>query len=275
VIPQIRGEFRSRPMENIIAEAKELSASGCKELMLIAQDVTEYGRDLYGELKLPELLKELCKVEGIRWIRLMYCYEDKITDELIQVMAEEEKICNYIDIPLQHISDNVLGAMNRRSTSASIRDTVARLRKAIPDIHIRTTFIVGFPGETDEDVNATLELLKIIRYKDAFMYYYNPREGTPAAKMTNQIPLAVKKQRLQKIIDLQLEITTEELKKRVGKTVMVLCQSVSKDNKDELLGKTEQDERIVFKAEKSFIGKFVKVQIDSLSGNTFKGHVIN
>ena len=147
VIPQIRGKYRSRPMENILQEAEELASKGCKEVILIAQDVTEYGRDLYGELKLAELLRSLCRIEGLRWIRLMYCYEDKITDEPIEVMASEEKICHYLDIPLQHISDYVLENMNRHSTTESIKDTLCRLKKAIPDIHIRTTLITGFPGE--------------------------------------------------------------------------------------------------------------------------------
>ena len=157
VIPYIRGSYRSRPLENIAAEAEMLAAAGTRELVLIAQDLTEYGRDLYGRLMLPELLRKLCRIggddlnEGFRWIRLMYCYEDKISDELIEVMASEERICKYIDIPLQHISDNMLSAMKRRSTSDGIRTVIRKLRASIPDIHIRSTFITGFPGETEED----------------------------------------------------------------------------------------------------------------------------
>ncbi len=149
IIPKIRGHFRSKREEDILKEAEELAAAGCKELILIAQDVTCYGQDLYGEFRLAKLLKKLCKIDGIEWIRLMYCYEDRITDELIETIAEEEKICNYIDIPIQHASTAVLKNMNRRSTEETVKKTLERLKKAIPDIHIRTTLIVGFPGETE------------------------------------------------------------------------------------------------------------------------------
>jgi tRNA-2-methylthio-N6-dimethylallyladenosine synthase len=248
---------------------------------LLGQNVNSYHGKLDDkEIDFADLLQMIANHlketnSSIKWVRFMSSHPKDLSEKVIDVIAKEEVLCHHIHLPVQHGSTQILKQMNRVYTADEYIALVEKIKKAIPDVSLTTDLMMGFPGETDEDVNATLELLKIIRYKDAFMYYYNPREGTPAAKMTNQIPLAVKKQRLQKIIDLQLEITTEELKKRVGKTVMVLCQSVSKDNKDELLGKTEQDERIVFKAEKSFIGKFVKVQIDSLSGNTFKGHVIN
>lgn len=160
IIPMIRGKFRSKKMEDIIAEAKELANAGCKELILIAQDVTYYGKDLYGKFVLPELLRKLCKIDGIEWIRLMYCYDERITDELIQVMAEEDKICKYIDIPLQHASDNILKSMRRQTTRKSIKETLAKLKAAMPDIHVRTTLIVGFPGETEDDYNQLLELVE-------------------------------------------------------------------------------------------------------------------
>ena len=156
----IRGKFRSKKMEDIITEAKELANAGCKELILIAQDVTYYGKDLYGKFVLPELLRKLCKIDGIEWIRLMYCYDERITDELIQVMAEEEKICKYIDIPLQHASDNILRLMRRQTTRKSIKETLAKLKAAMPDIHVRTTLIVGFPGETEDDYDQLLELVE-------------------------------------------------------------------------------------------------------------------
>ena len=159
VIPDIRGHFRSKSREDILKEAKLLAEKGTKELILIAQDVTLYGTDLYGRQTLPELLRDLCRIDGISWIRLMYCYEDRITDELIEVMASEEKICNYIDIPIQHASDKVLKNMRRRSTERSIRETIERLKAAIPDIHIRTTLITGFPGETEEDFDKLLEFV--------------------------------------------------------------------------------------------------------------------
>ena len=151
VIPSIRGGFRSKKMEDVLAEAEELAAAGCKELILIAQDVTNYGIDLYGEYKLPELLRQLCRIDDLHWIRLMYCYEDRITDELIEVMAAEPKICHYIDIPIQHASDRILKRMGRRTTQAQLREMIGRLRREIPDIALRTTMIAGFPGETEED----------------------------------------------------------------------------------------------------------------------------
>ena len=173
VIPQIRGRYRSRRMEDIVREGETLARAGCKELILIAQDVTEYGRDIYGQLRLPQLLQKLAAIEGIQWIRLMYCYEDKITDELIRVMASEPKICHYIDIPLQHCSDHVLQQMGRRSTNASIRDTIGRLREAIPDIHIRTTFITGFPGETEEEFGELSDFAEEMRFERLGMFAYS------------------------------------------------------------------------------------------------------
>jgi len=265
VIPQIRGGFRSRPVENILEEAKELAANGCKELMLIAQDVTEYGRDLYGELKLPQLLRELCKVDGIRWIRLMYCYEDKITDELIRVMAEEEKICNYIDIPLQHISDNVLAAMNRRSTSASIRYTVARLRKAMPDIHIRTTFIVGFPGETEEDFEELAEFAESVRFERLGVFAYSQEEGTVAGEMDNQIDDEIKAARADSIMRMQVDFSREINEEKIGNTIEVLVDDIDEDGA--YIGRSmydapEIDNTVIFKADtKLSAGDMVKVKI--------------
>ena len=206
MIPSIRGGFRSKRMEDVLAEAEELAAAGCKELILIAQDVTNYGIDLYGAYKLPELLRQLCRIEGIVWIRLMYCYEDRITDELIAVMATEPKICHYIDIPIQHAADTVLTAMNRRSTGASIRTTIRKLREAIPDMHIRTTLIVGFPGETEDDFEALLDFVETMRFERLGVFAYSREEGTPAGEMENQIDEAVKEARLDAIMRRQLEI---------------------------------------------------------------------
>ena len=187
VIPQIRGGYRSRPMEGILREAEQLAGLGCRELILIAQDVTGYGEDIYGKLLLPELLKRLCKIDGIRWIRLMYCYEDRITDELIEIMASQEKICSYIDIPIQHISDSVLKAMNRRSTGKSIVNTIKRLREAMPDIHIRTTLITGFPGESEEDFEELLDFVETARFERLGVFAYSREEGTVAGDMENQV----------------------------------------------------------------------------------------
>lgn len=180
VIPSIRGKYRSKKIEDILDEAQELAQAGCKELILIAQDVTNYGIDLYGQYKLSELLRKLCRIDGIKWIRLMYCYEDRITDELIDVMASEPKICKYIDIPIQHASDAVLKAMRRRSTESSIENTIERLRAKIPDIHIRTTFIVGFPGETDDDYEKLYAFVDKMRFARLGVFAYSQEENTPA-----------------------------------------------------------------------------------------------
>lgn len=239
VIPQIRGKLRSRPMESILDEAKVLAENGCKELMLIAQDVTEYGRDLYGELRLPELLRELCKVDGVKWIRLMYCYEDKITDELIEVMASEEKICHYIDIPLQHIADGVLSRMNRRSTTASIKDTIGRLRAAMPDIHIRTTMIVGFPGETEEEFDELLDFVEETRFERLGVFAYSREEGTVAGDMEDQIDEDVKAQRVDAVMRRQLDISREINEEKVGNTMEVLVDGI--DEEGAYLGRTQYD----------------------------------
>lgn len=265
VIPQIRGAYRSRPMENILDEARLLAGKGCKELILIAQDVTEYGRDLYGELKLPELLKSLCRIDGIRWIRLMYCYEDKITDELIDVMASEEKVCSYIDIPLQHISDGVLQAMNRHSTAASIKDTIARLRKAVPDIHIRTTMITGFPGESEEDFDQLLDFVEETRFERLGVFAYSREEGTVAGEMENQIDEDVKHMRADSIMRRQLDISREINEAKVGDTIEVLVDGI--DEEGAYLGRTmydapEIDNTVIFKADADLRpGDMVMVEI--------------
>ena len=265
VIPQIRGGYRSRPAENIVAEAEMLAARGCRELVLIAQDVTEYGRDLYGKLALPELLRSLCRVDGIRWIRLMYCYEDKITDELIETVASEEKICNYMDIPLQHISDNVLQAMNRRSTSESIRGTIARLREAIPDIHIRTTMIVGFPGESEADFEELLDFVEGARFERLGVFAYSREEGTVAGDMENQIDEDVKAMRADAVMRRQLEISREINEAKVGNTMEVMIDDI--DEEGAYIGRTvydapEIDDTVIFRADALLRpGEIVRVRI--------------
>ena len=265
VIPQIRGRYRSRPVENILQEAEQLAEKGCRELILIAQDVTEYGRDLYGELKLPELLRKLCRIEGIRWIRLMYCYEDKITDELIEVMASEEKICNYIDIPLQHISDSILKAMNRHSTTESIKDTIAKLRKAIPDIHIRTTLIAGFPGETDDDFESMLDFVEETRFERLGVFAYSQEEGTVAGEMENQIDEEIKNMRTDAVMRRQLDISREINEKKVGNTMEVIVDEEDEDGA--YIGRTaydapEIDNTVIFRADVQLRpGDMVKVLI--------------
>ena len=265
VIPQIRGAYRSRPMENIIEEAELLASKGCREIILIAQDVTEYGTDIYGRLMLPELLRKLCKVDGIRWIRLMYCYEDKITDELIEVMASEEKICDYIDIPLQHVSDGVLNAMNRHSTTESIRDTLGRLRAAMPDIHIRTTLITGFPGETEEEFEELLEFVEETRFERLGVFAYSREEGTVAGDMENQIDEDVKTMRADAIMRRQLDISREINESKVGDTMTVMVDGTDEDGA--YLGRTvydapEIDNTVIFTSDEELVpGDMVQVKI--------------
>ncbi|MDD7718075.1 MAG: 30S ribosomal protein S12 methylthiotransferase RimO [Eubacteriaceae bacterium] len=265
VIPQIRGKFRSKREEDIIREAEELAAAGCKELILIAQDVTYYGKDLYGELRLAKLLKKLCKVDGIHWIRLMYCYEDRITDELIQVMAEEDKICKYIDIPIQHASDNVLRAMNRRSTSESIRKTVEKLKNAIPDIHIRTTLIVGFPGETEEDYDKLVDFVEAERFARLGVFAYSQEENTKAGEMENQIDAEIKEERQDGIMRRQLDISLESNREKIGRTLEVLIDEIDEDGS--YIGRTmfdapEIDNSVIFTSDKEHCaGEFAWVAI--------------
>ena len=239
IIPKIRGGFRSKPVEAVVAEAEELAAAGCKELILIAQDVTNYGRDLYGEPRLAELVRKVCRVDGIQWVRLMYCYEDRITDELIEVMATEPKVCHYIDIPIQHASDSVLKAMRRRSTEESIKSTIERLKAAIPDIHIRTTLIVGFPGETEEDFDKLLDFVEETRFARLGVFAYSQEENTEAGEMENQIDEYIKQERLDAIMRRQLDISLEYNREKVGKELDVLVEE--KDEDGSYIGRTQYD----------------------------------
>lgn len=265
IIPKIRGKYRSKREEDILREAEELAAAGCKELILIAQDVTYYGKDLYGELRLAKLLKKLCRIEGIQWIRLMYCYEDRITDELIQVMAEEEKICNYLDIPIQHSSDTVLRAMNRRSTAKSIEDTLNRLKKAIPDIHVRTTLIVGFPGETEEDFEQLLDFVEKEKFARLGVFTYSQEENTAAGEMENQIDEDIKEERLDAIMRRQIDISLELNQEKIGKTFTVLVEE--QDEEGSYIGRTrydapEIDNSVIFTSNRTLkAGDMVQVHI--------------
>ena len=265
VIPKIRGPYRSRPMENIIKEAKSLADKGVKELILIAQDVTTYGIDIYGKYNLHELVKELCKIDGIHWIRLMYCYEDRITDELIEVMATEAKVCNYLDIPIQHGSDNVLKAMKRRSTRDSIDNTIIRLRKAMPDIAIRTTLIVGFPGETEADFDELYDFVDETKFQRLGVFAYSQEEGTVAAEMDNQIDEDIKEERKDAIMRRQMEISREYNESLIGNTIEVLIEG--KDEDGVYIGRSqydapEIDNQVIIKSNKEHNpGDFIMVEI--------------
>lgn len=266
IIPKIRGGFRSKPMEDVVEEARQLAEAGCKELILIAQDVTNYGRDLYGEPRLAELVRKVCRVDGIRWVRLMYCYEDRITDELIEVMATEPKVCHYIDIPIQHASDGVLKAMRRRSTEESIKDTIKRLKAAIPDIHIRTTLIVGFPGETEKDFDKLLDFVEEMRFARLGVFAYSQEENTEAGEMENQIEEDIKQERLDAVMRRQLDISLEYNKEKVGKELEVLVEEADEDGS--YIGRTqydapEIDNSVIFTSERELkAGDIVRILVE-------------
>lgn len=265
-IPYIRGPYRSRPMELVLEEAEKLAKDGVKELILIAQDTAAYGKDLYGEYNLHVLLKKLCKIDGIRWIRIMYCYEDKITDELIKTMAEEEKICKYIDIPIQHISDNVLKGMARRSTKKSILETIKKLKEAMPDIAIRTTLITGFPGETEEDFDQLYEFVEETKFARLGAFTYSQEEGTPAATMENQVDEELKEARKDAIMREQMFISNENNCNMIGKTYDVIIDEKDLDE-GVYLGRTqydapEIDNQVIIKSDREHKpGDFIKVEI--------------
>ena len=266
VIPDIRGGYRSKKFEDIISEAKELADAGCKELILIAQDPTNYGKDLYGKFRFAELVHEVCKIDGIHWVRLMYCYEDKITDELIEAMATEPKVCHYIDIPIQHASDNVLKGMYRHSTKESIINTISKLRAKVPDISIRTTLIVGFPGETDEDYEELLDFVNEQEFERLGVFAYSQEEGTPAGDRPDQIDEDVKEERLDQIMRYQLEISFEHNQKMVGNTYEVLVEGLDEDGTS-YIGRTqydapEIDNSVIFTSGRDLKpGDFVNVKI--------------
>lgn len=265
VIPSIRGGFRSKKMEDILAEVNELAQAGCKELIMIAQDVTNYGMDIYGKKMLAELVHEVCAVDGIRWVRLMYCYEDRITEELIEAMAAEAKVCHYIDMPIQHSSDNVLAGMKRRSTEASIRSTIERLREAVPDIHIRTTLIVGFPGETEEDFDNLYDFVEEIKFDRLGVFAYSQEENTPAGDREDQIDEDVKAERVDSIMRRQLDISLEGNQKKIGEIIEVLVEEMDEDGS--YIGRSEYDapeidNSVIFTSDRELkAGDFVKVLI--------------
>lgn len=228
-IPKIRGKFRSRKMENILAEAKSLAANGVKELIVVAQDTTKYGVDLYGELSLAKLLKELCKIDGIEWIRTLYCYPESITDELIETMANENKICKYIDIPLQHCDGNVLKKMNRKGDKESLTALIKKIRRKIPGVIVRTTFIVGFPGETGENFDSLCEFAGELEFDRYGCFAYSAEEDTPAALMENQVDEEVKIERANIMNAQQQQIFDSKLDLLVGKELTVIVDGFDED----------------------------------------------
>ncbi|MBE5987485.1 ribosomal protein S12 methylthiotransferase [Lacrimispora xylanisolvens] len=224
IIPTLRGNYRSVPMENLIKEAEKLADKGVKELILVAQETTLYGVDLYGKKSLPELLKKLCRISGIQWIRIQYCYPEEITDELIAVMKEESKICRYLDMPIQHASDRILKRMGRRTSKEQLKDIINKLRNEIPDIALRTTLISGFPGETEEDHEELMEFVDEMEFERLGVFAYSAEEDTPAAEFPDQVPQEIKEDRRDAIMELQQEISLDLSQSMVGKTLEVMIE---------------------------------------------------
>lgn len=277
IVPYVRGRECSRPVEEILHELDVLKSYKVRDVTLLGQNVNSYhGKDKDGnDVNFAQLLKiiadHLKKTEStVGWVRFMSSHPKDLTDEVINVIASESVLCHHIHLPVQNGSTRILEKMNRRYTREHYLELVKKIKAAIPDVSLTTDIMMGFPGETEEDVQDTLDLMNEVQYESAMMYFYNPREGTPAAKM-EQIPVEIKKERLQKIIDLQLEHTHIQMSKHVGETVKVLVESVSRDNKNELLGKTARNQKVAFPADKSIIGQFVDVEITELSGNTYRG----
>lgn len=229
IIPKVRGNYRSVPMEQLVEEAESLVAFGAKEIILVAQETTLYGVDLYGKKCLPELLHKLCGIRGLYWVRLLYCYPEEITDELIKAMLNEEKVCNYLDIPIQHASDKILKRMGRRTDRQELAGMITKLRTAIPDICLRTTLITGFPGETQEDHESLLEFVDEMAFDRLGVFTYSQEEDTPAALFENQVDEYVKLARQADIMELQQEIAFEKAQDAVGSTMLVMVEGMVPD----------------------------------------------
>lgn len=240
IIPKVRGNFRSVPMEQLIQEATYLSEQGVKELILVAQETTVYGKDLYGEKCLHKLLKELCKIEGIRWIRILYCYPEEITDELIDVMKEEPKICHYLDLPIQHASDAILKRMGRRTSKQELIDIIEKLRREIPDICLRTTLITGFPGETQEQHEELMQFVDEMEFDRLGVFTYSAEEDTPAATMEGQIDEEIKLDRQAELMELQQEVAFDKAEEMIGKEVLVMIEGKVADE-NAYVGRTYKD----------------------------------
>ena len=240
IIPAVRGNFRSFEMEYLLEQARYLADNGTKELILVAQETTVYGTDIYGKKALPELLRKLCRIDGLEWIRILYCYPEEITDELIQVIKEEPKICKYLDMPIQHSSDNILKRMGRRTTRQELVDVITKLRNNIPDIALRTTLITGFPGETEEDIDDLLDFVDTMEFDRLGVFTYSPEEGTPAASMTDQIPENIKEERRNRIMELQQEVSLDKSADMVGRVIPVMVEGKITDD-DAYVGRSYKD----------------------------------
>ena len=269
-IPSIRGRFRSVPMEELVKEAEEMVRNGVRELIVIAQDTTRYGIDLYGEYKLPELLKKLCEIEELKWIRVLYCYPERVTDELLDVMANEEKIVKYMDLPIQHCDGEILKKMNRRGDEASLRALIKKIREKIPGITLRTTLITGFPGETEEQFGRLAEFVNDIKFDRLGCFAFSPEEGTPAHDMDGQLDEDVKERRAEVIMDQQMIIAVKKNKALVGETIEIVIEGFDRYG-DCYFGRSaadapEIDGKIFFTSggKRQVPGKFVKVKITDM-----------
>ena len=266
IIPKIRGNYRSIPMERLLKEAEELAEQGVKELILVAQETTLYGKDLYGEKSLSKLLRELCKINGIRWIRLLYCYPEEIDDALIQVMKEEKKICHYLDLPIQHANDTILKRMGRRTSKQQLEKIVKKLRQEIPDIALRTTLITGFPGETQEQHEELMEFVDEMEFDRLGVFTYSPEEDTKAAEMSEQIPEEVKQERQAELMELQQNIVFDQAEDMIGQEVLVMIEGKVADE-NAYVGRTYKDapnvDGLIFinTDEELMSGDFAKVKV--------------
>lgn len=280
IIPKIRGNYRSVPMERLIKEAEGLAEKGVKELILVAQETTLYGKDLYGEKSLHRLLKELCRISGIRWIRILYCYPEEIDDNLIQVMKEEPKICHYVDLPIQHANTDILKRMGRRTSKEQLEEIIGKLRREIPDIAIRTTLITGFPGETEEQHQELVDFVDEMEFDRLGVFTYSPEEDTPAAEMEGQIPEEVKEDRQAEIMELQQEIAFEQAEDMVGKEVLVMIEGKVADE-NAYVGRTYKDapnvDGLIFvnTEEELMSGDFARVKVTGAAEYDLIGELIS
>ena len=278
IIPYLRGPYRSVPMEQLLAEARELADNGVRELILVAQETTLYGKDLYGEKSLPKLLHELAQIPGIYWIRIQYCYPEEITDELIQTIKSEEKVCHYLDIPIQHASDRILRRMGRRTHKAELKERISALRREIPDIALRTTFICGFPGETQEDHEELMEFVDEMEFERVGVFTYSAEEDTPAYSYPDQIPEEVKEERRADVMELQQEIAFEHCENMVGKVLDVIIEGKVADE-PAYVGRTYMDapnvDGLIFvnADEMLMSGDFVRVKVTGANEYDLIGEV--
>lgn len=280
IIPKIRGNYRSVPMERLIKEAQELAEQGVKELILVAQETTVYGMDLYGRKSLSKLLRELCKISGIRWIRILYCYPEEIDEELIQTIKEEPKICHYLDLPIQHASDGVLKRMGRRTSKAQLVEIIGRLRQEIPDITLRTTLITGFPGETKEQHEELMEFVDEMEFERLGVFTYSQEEDTPAAGFEDQVEEEVKEDRQAEIMELQQEIVFEQVESMIGREVLVMIEGKVADE-NAYVGRTYRDapnvDGLIFvnTEEELMSGDFARVRVTGAAEYDLIGELIS